>query len=191
MKSAPNAAGRLVPGRRVRLVVRRVEPWTVLKFSVMLFATLYLVFLVAGAVLWAAATATGLRHNIEKFIGDLIASDNFHILGGTMFRASVLGGFVMVVLGTGANVLFAVLYNLISDVIGGITVVFEERPGRRRAGPIEVAEPAPPKPPRAERRRRAFPTPADRALDSTLVPGRARVQPESVEAVELTGPAAD
>ena len=103
-------------GRRVRLVVRRIEPWTVLKFSVLLFATLYLVFLVAGLVLWAAATATGLRENIEKFIGDLIASDDFRILGPTMLRASVLGGLVLVVMGTGANVLLAVLYNLISDL---------------------------------------------------------------------------
>ena len=97
----------------------------------LLFATLYLVFLVAGLVLWAAATATGLRENIEKFIGDLIASDDFKILGPTMLRASILGGLVLVVMGTGASVLFTVLYNLISDVIGGITVVFEERPSRR------------------------------------------------------------
>jgi transmembrane protein DUF3566 len=121
-------------GRRVRLVVRRVEPWTVLKFSVLLFATLYLVILVAGLVLWAAATATGVRGNVEKFIGDLIASDDFHLLGETVIRASVLGGAVLVLLGTGANVLFAVLYNLISDVVGGIIVVFEERPTRRRSG---------------------------------------------------------
>ena len=105
-----------------------------LKFSVLLFATLYLVILVAGLVLWAAATATGVRGNVEKFIGDLIASDNFHLLGGTVVRASVLGGLVLVVLGSGANVLFAVLYNLISDVVGGVIIVFEERPSRRRDG---------------------------------------------------------
>ena len=142
-------------GRRVRLVVRRVEPWTVLKFSVLLFATLYLVFLVAGLVLWAAATATGLRENIEKFIGELIASSDFQILGPTMFRASVLGGMVLVVMGTGANVLMAVLYNLISDVIGGIAVVFEERPTRRRSrAPVSADAPPPPlQPSRAPRRR--------------------------------------
>ncbi|HJV08152.1 MAG TPA: DUF3566 domain-containing protein [Acidimicrobiales bacterium] len=142
-------------GRRVRLVVRRVEPWTVLKFSVLLFATLYLVFLVAGLVLWTAATATGLRENIEKFIGDLIASDDFKILGPTMLRASVLGGLVLVILGTGANVLMAVVYNLISDVIGGITVVFEERPTRRRLrAPIDPDGPPPAlKPARAPRKR--------------------------------------
>jgi hypothetical protein len=148
--------GPVVQGRRVRLVVRRVEPWTVLKFSVLLFATLYLVFLVAGLVLWAAATATGLRDNIEKFIGELIASNDFQILGPTMFRASVLGGMVLVVMGTGANVLMAVLYNLISDVIGGITVVFEERPTRRRSRAPVSADGAPPpplQPSRAPRRR--------------------------------------
>ena len=131
-----------------------------LKFSVLLFATLYLVFLVAGLVLWAAATATGLRENIEKFIGELIASNDFQILGPTMLRASVLGGLVLVVMGTGANVLMAVLYNLISDVIGGITVVFEERPTRRRlrasTGAVDPDGPPPPlKPSRVARARAA------------------------------------
>jgi len=174
-------------GRHVRLVVRRVEPWTVLKFSVLLFATLYLVILVAGLVLWAAATATGLRGNIEEFIGDLIASEDFRILGPTMLRASIVGGLVLVVMGTGANVLFAVLYNLISDVIGGIAVVFEERPTRRRVRPpADPDEPAQPlKPARAARR----PPAADRP-DTTPMPDLPKSQrkPEPVEPVKLTRP---
>lgn len=160
-----------------------------MKFSVLLFATLYLVILVAGLVLWAAATATGLRENIEKFIGDLIASEDFRILGPTMLRASIVGGAVLVVLGTGANVLFAVLYNLISDVVGGITVVFEERPTRRRlrasANPGEAAKPL--KPSRPPRR------PAASRPDTTPMPTRPKtpVQSEAVEAVRRTGPSAD
>lgn len=177
--------GPVAQGRRVRLVVRRVEPWTVLKFSVLLFATLYLVFLVAGLVLWAAATATGLRENIEKFIGDLIASDDFKILGPTMLRASVVGGLVLVVMGTGASVLFTVLYNLISDVIGGITVVFEERPSRRNRKllQMEQAPPAPLQPRRAPRRR----PPAPPRPDTTPMPDMPeQVQPEQVPAAELS-----
>ncbi len=178
-------------GRRVRLVVRRIEPWTVLKFSVLLFATLYLVILVAGLVLWAAATATGLRENIEKFIGDLIASDDFRILGPTMLRASIVGGLVLVVMGTGANVLLAVLYNLISDVIGGIAVVFEERPTRRRLRtPPNPDEPVRPlKPARGPKRRAA----AAPRRDTTPMPDppKSQVQPEEVGAVELTRPSAD
>lgn len=161
----------------------------------LLFATLYLVFLVAGLVLWAAATATGLRENIEKFIGDLIASDDFKILGPTMMRASVLGGLVMVVLGTGATVLFTVLYNLISDVIGGITIVFEERPTRRRNKAPVTLEPAgdePLKPARASRgplipRNSRPPGP-----DTTPMPDRPnQAAPEVANPVGFTRPAAD
>ena len=179
-------------GRRVRLVVRRVEPWTVLKFSALLFATLYLVILVAGLVLWAAATATGVRENIEKFIGDLIASDDFRILGGTMFRASVVGGLVLVVMGTGANVLFAVLYNLISDVVGGIVVVFEERPTRRRSradGAIDGdGQALPPLTPARALRRRlsAIPRGGPDTTPMPDLPESVQVQPEQVEPAELS-----
>ncbi len=146
----------MAQGRRVRLVVRRIEPFTVLKFSVLLYLTMYLVILVAGMVLWAAATATGLRENVEKFIGELIASEGFTLLGGTVAKASVLGGAVLVVMGTGANVLMAVLYNLISDVVGGVVVLFEERPRRRRGTQPGQADqpPQPLKPSRAANSRR-------------------------------------
>ncbi len=188
--------GPLAQGRRVRLVVRRIEPWTVLKFSVLLFATLYLVILVAGLVLWAAATATGLRENIETFIGDLIASDDFRILGPTMFRASVVGGLVLVVMGTGFNVLLAVLYNLISDVVGGIIVVFEERPTRRRSrapAPLDgdaSGQPLPPLRPSRPARRRLLPAPRI-GPDTTPMPDmpeqrQVKVQPEQVEPAELS-----
>jgi hypothetical protein len=177
-------------GRRVRLVVRRVEPWTVLKFSVLLFATLYLVILVAGLVLWAAATATGVRGNVEKFIGDLIASDHFHLLGATVVRASVLGGAVLVVLGTGANVLFAVLYNLISDVVGGIIVVFEERPtrGRPTRPSVSVEEAVQPLRPARQRARRP-PAPGPDGAPPSHPPGSPPTPRQQVEPVELTRPA--
>jgi predicted lipid-binding transport protein (Tim44 family) len=162
---------------------------------VLLFATLYLVFLVAGLVLWAAATATGLRENIEKFIGDLIASDDFKILGPTMMRASVLGGLIMVMLGTGGAVLFTVLYNLISDVIGGITIVFEERPSRRRRkAPVtlEPAADAPLKPARAARRSFMPRTPGPSRPDTTPMPDLpTKVESEAGKPVQFTRPSAD
>jgi membrane-associated protease RseP (regulator of RpoE activity) len=144
-----------------------------MKFSVLLFSTVYLVMLVAGLVLWGAATATGARENVEKFIGELVASEDFRILGPTMLRASVVGGFVLVVLGTGANVLLAVVYNLISDVVGGVMVVFEERPGRARGGsPVQGAEPAGPLQPSRARAGRATTT----RPDTTSVAGPRQVE---------------
>ena len=181
-------------GRRVRLVVRRVEPWTVLRFSVLLYLTVYLVILVAGMALWAAATATGLRENVEKFIGELIASDDFSLLGPAVAKASILGGAVLVVMGSGANVLMAVLYNLISDVVGGVIVLFEERPGRRYRRAVEAAEAeASPKPLKRSRRQRRAANPRPPREQSSgdgppLPPGP---EPEQVETAELAHRPAD
>ena len=124
----------MAQGRRSRLIIRRVDPWTVLKFSALLYLSTYFVLLVAGIVLWAVATGTGVRGNIESFVGELIASERFEFKAGQILRSSILGGAVLVVVGTFFNVLWAVLFNLISDVVGGIGISVEERPPRRRKG---------------------------------------------------------
>jgi hypothetical protein len=131
-------------GRRSRLIIRRVDPWTILKFSVLLFLSTYFVVLVAGVVLWSIASASGVRGNIESFIGELIASDNFQFNPGQILRSSVIGGAILVAVGSLANVLMAVLFNLISDVVGGIGISVEERPrriSRRRRPPAGKREP--------------------------------------------------
>jgi hypothetical protein len=135
----------LPQGRRVRRVIRRVDPWTVLRFSVFFYLSIFLVMLVAGFALWEVASASGVRDNAEGFVGELVGAgpatdpaggatstdntkdNNFRFEGGRILQASALGGLVLVVVGTGANVLLVVLYNLISDVVGGVEItVLEE-----------------------------------------------------------------
>ena len=112
--------------RRVRRVIRRIEPWSVLRFSIVFYACLLVILIVAGAALWIVASIVGVVHNAEKFIGELFLLDNFRFLPFQILRATAIAGTILVVLGTAANVLLAVLYNLISDVIGGIEIVSVE-----------------------------------------------------------------
>ena len=66
-------------------------------------------------------------HNFDKFIKDLFSLDSFHLAGTAILEATAIGGLVLVIIGTGCNVLVAVIYNLISDVVGGVEVtVLEE-----------------------------------------------------------------
>ncbi len=120
----------MAQGRRARLVIRRIEPLSVLRVSVLFWASVYVILLVASVMLWTAATATGLRENVESFVGDLIAADDFKFKAGQILRASVVGGLLLVALGSFATVMMAVLYNLIADVVGGVAVIFEETGGR-------------------------------------------------------------
>lgn len=128
------APGGLVPGarpRRVRRVIRRIDAWTVLRVSALFYASLLVVWLVAGVVLWLAATVTGVMDNIDTFIAKLFALQSFHFSVAQVLRGSVLGGVVLVALGTGVNVVAAVLYNLVADVVGGVEItVWEEEPTR-------------------------------------------------------------
>jgi hypothetical protein len=114
--------------RKVSRVVRRIDPWTVLKVSVIFWLLTYAVLLVAGVLLWNLANTTGTVENVEGFIRDLFALETFEFDGDRIFRASWVLGAVMVVAGTGLNLVGCVLFNLITDLVGGvrITVLEEE-----------------------------------------------------------------
>ena len=128
-----NAALQAAAGkhRRVRRVVRKVDAWSVFKVSALFYASVLVVWLVAGTVLWLAASLTGVMDNVDKFIAKLFALESFHFSVTQVLRGSVLGGIVLVALGTAVNVVAAVLYNLIADVVGGVEIsVLEEEPTR-------------------------------------------------------------
>ena len=126
----------MAQGRRARRVIRKVDTWTVLRFSVLFYASLLVVVLVAGILLWIAASSVGVIDNFEDFVKELFALESFRISGFRLFSASVVGGLMLVVLGTGVNVLLAVVYNLTSDIVGGVEItVLEEdtAPASRRS----------------------------------------------------------
>ena len=118
--------------RRTQRVIRRVDPWSVLKISVVFYICLWIVVLTAGVLLWAAAASAGAIENVEDFIKELGGFKEFAFEPAEMLRACLLGGFVLVVAGSLANVFITVVFNLISDLVGGVrvTVLEEERPRR-------------------------------------------------------------
>ncbi len=139
---------RRLRARRVRRLVRHVEPWSVLKVSLILYFCAWVVLLFVGVTLWNLAVSSGLVSNVENFVVELFALESFKINADQIFRIAAVGGLLMVLAGTGLTVLAAVLFNLISDVTGGVrlTVVEEEtaRPRPRRARRrVLVAAPPP------------------------------------------------
>lgn len=115
-------------GRRVRRVIRKFDVWTVLRFGFLFNLSMFVVAMVTGLLLWAAASAVGAVDNVNEFLGDLLG---LKLVASVIIRVYVLGGLVIALLGTGATVLMAVLYNLISDVVGGVEVTVLEDDGRR------------------------------------------------------------
>lgn len=121
---ADATAGPAAP-RTSHVVLRRVDPWSVFKLSLVFYLCVCLVLLVAGIVLWLGASATGVVGNVESFFQDA-GFDGFKFSAGMMLRGFTLGGLVLVVAGTVANMLLATLFNLMSDVVGGVRVTLAE-----------------------------------------------------------------
>ena len=115
------------PGsRRERRVIRRVDPLSVLKFSAVFYSSVMLIFLLAGAILYFAATGAGIIDKTEQFIQG-IGWPTFRIRAIQVFRIGLLIGLTQVTFWTLVNVFAAFLYNLVADLVGGIEVTMTDQ----------------------------------------------------------------
>ncbi len=110
--------------RRVRRVIRKIDPWTVLKVSLLLNAVGALIFVLGVWVSWSLAVQRGIPDKAVEFF------DNFSLVftpnGELYFRAVLFFAVVLYATLTGLMTLGAVLYNLISDVVGGVELIVLE-----------------------------------------------------------------
>ena len=115
--------------RRVRRIVRKFDPWTVMKVSLVFYAVLGLVFILAVVILWAVVSNAGFPQKIESFLKQisLLKADAVLFEGSDQYlRVVVFLAVVWTALMSGLTTLAAVVYNLISDVVGGVEIVVLE-----------------------------------------------------------------
>ena len=128
--------GRRPRVRKVTRVVRHVDPWSVFKIAAIFNLVLYGVALTAGVLLWNVAYATGTIDNLERFF-ESFGWDTFEFKGGEIYHSLWVAGLFGVIGLTGAAVLAATLFNLITDLVGGIRfTVLEEEVVERTAAPM-------------------------------------------------------
>lgn len=124
---APARRGPRRRGRQTRVVVRKVGPWSVFKFSLLFYFCVMLVVLLALGMLYAILGAVGAIDSVTRLARDLFADQSFEIHGGWIFTRLALIGLAMVLVWSLINLFISFLYNLISDVVGGIEVTLTER----------------------------------------------------------------
>jgi hypothetical protein len=124
--------------RRVRRIIRKIDPWTVLKVS-SLFNVVAALGIVLGLVMfWSVLTAAGIPDRIvDVLVRITLLEEGENPFANTerFLRAAVFGAIVWAVLSTGLMTLAAVMYNLISDVVGGVEIVVLEE----SLAPVAVA----------------------------------------------------
>jgi hypothetical protein len=116
-------------GRRANVVVRRINAWSVLKFSLLFYFCLMLVFMFALLLLYWVLGAIGVLDSLSKLLSDIgfgSPKTGFKFNGSWIFSRLFLLGVGGVVVWSFVNMLVALLYNLCSDIVGGIKVTLGE-----------------------------------------------------------------
>jgi hypothetical protein len=125
--------GSQAPARRADLVVSRLEPWSVMKFSFLMSLVAWVVLFVAVAFLYFVLSSLGVFTSIQHTLTSVTSSSGS---SGTQLRhwfsaSRVLGytmllGAVNIVLITALSTVGAMIYNLVTHLGGGIEVTLRE-----------------------------------------------------------------
>jgi Transmembrane domain of unknown function (DUF3566) len=119
--------------RRANLVIARIEPWSVMKFSFLMSLVAWVVLFVAVALLYYALSGLGVFAAIQRSLSSVTSSQSSagvnlaawtsasRVLGYTM-----LAGAVDIVLITVLSTVGAMIYNLVTHLGGGIEVTLKE-----------------------------------------------------------------
>jgi hypothetical protein len=120
--------------RRADLVISRLEPWSVMKFSFLMSLVAWVVLFVAVAFLYFVLSSLGVFTSIEHTLGSVTSSSGSS--GGSSishwFAASRILGYTMllgavnIVLITALSTIGSMIYNLVTHLGGGIEVTLRE-----------------------------------------------------------------
>lgn len=135
-KAVPGTRGAGAPTagrgpRRARLVLRRLDPWSVMKFSFAVSLVLFVVMIVATAVLYLALDQMGVFESVNKMLNDTLNNNGsgggLRITAIGVIGTSALLGAVGIVLITALGTLGSFVYNVCADLVGGVEVTLAEK----------------------------------------------------------------
>jgi Transmembrane domain of unknown function (DUF3566) len=125
-RPSPSGAGR--PARRARLLVRHIDPWSTLKFSFVLSVAMFFVWLVAIGVLYGVLDGMGVFEQINGLYDEVSGNGGDSLFSpGLVLGTAALVGVVNIVLFTALATIGSFVYNICSDLVGGIEITLAEK----------------------------------------------------------------
>jgi hypothetical protein len=119
----------MVKVNRVRRIIRKIDPWTVLKVTFVLNFIIALTIVLGFSILWVLLVNAGVPQGLEEIARRLALLDADASLVGNvepLFTSVVFLATVYLLTQTALATVGAFFYNLVSDLVGGIEVVVLE-----------------------------------------------------------------
>ena len=119
----------MVRVNRVRRIIRKIDPWTVLKVTLVLNFVVALTVVLGFSIMWVLLVNAGVPQGLEDIARRLALLDqNASLVGNIepLFTGLVSLAAVYMLTQTAIATVGAFFYNLVSDLVGGIEVVVLE-----------------------------------------------------------------
>ena len=115
-----------MPVHRVRRVIRKIDPWTVLKVALVFNGVMAVVFILGAVVFWAIFVNAGIPDRINEMALLIGLENGLNLQGAVYFRIVLLLAILGMIFMTGFMTLGVMVYNLITDIVGGIEIIVLE-----------------------------------------------------------------
>lgn len=118
--------------RRARLMLNRVDPWSVLKLAFLLSVALGILTVVAAVALYSLSDALGIFGRINDVIGTVLGAESGKYTVNSLAPLSTVTSLatvlavVNVILLTALATVGALLYNMCAALVGGIGVTLTD-----------------------------------------------------------------
>lgn len=121
----------VVPGDeplRTTVQVRRIDPWSMLKVSLVISVVLFFVWMIAVGMLYIVLDGMGVWDRLNNTFTDMVSdSSSDGLIGaGQVFGYAGLIGVINVVLFTALATIGSFIYNQCSDIVGGVQVTLAD-----------------------------------------------------------------
>ncbi|MDK3255130.1 DUF3566 domain-containing protein [Blastococcus capsensis] len=118
--------------RRARLQLRHIDTWSALKISLVLSIALFFIWMVAVGLLYLVLSGLGVFEAVNDLFGQIGSASGAEgggdvLTPGVIFWGAAVVGAINVVLLTALCTVGTFIYNLCSDLVGGLEVTLSER----------------------------------------------------------------
>ncbi|KAA0025100.1 DUF3566 domain-containing protein [Antrihabitans cavernicola] len=113
---------------RATVQVRKIDPWSTLKVSLVISVALFFVWMVAVGLLYVVLDGMGVWDRLNNAFTDIVSESGSGglVSGGEVFGYAAVIGIINVVLFTALATIGSFIYNQCSDLVGGVQVTLAD-----------------------------------------------------------------
>ncbi|MEU7763696.1 DUF3566 domain-containing protein [Nocardia sp. NPDC049190] len=114
---------------RATVQIRRIDPWSTLKISLVISVAMFFVWMLAVGLLYIVLEGMGVWERLNNTFTDMVSQDTGSvglIDAGTVFGYAGVIGLINVVLFTALGTVGTFIYNQCCDLVGGIQVTLAD-----------------------------------------------------------------